>query len=51
MTETLASPETYERELAPLSLVNDAFPKLVLTTDRLRLGTTEQGASIENLVD
>lgn len=51
VTETLASPETYERELAPFSLVNDAFPKLVLTTDRLRLGTTEQGVRIENLVD
>ncbi len=51
VTETLASPETYERELAPFSLVNDAFPKLVLTTDRLRLGTTEQGVRIENPVD
>lgn len=51
VTETLASPETYERELAPFFLVNDAFPKLVLTTDRLRLGTTEQGVRIENPVD
>lgn len=51
VTETVVSPETYERELAPFALVNDAFPKIVLTADRYRLGTTEQGVRIENLVD
>lgn len=51
VTETVVSPETYERELAPFALVNDAFPKIVLIADRYRLGTTEQGVRIENLID
>lgn len=51
VTETMADPKTYERELAPFALVRDSFPKLVLTTDRMRLGVTEQGVRIENIID
>ena len=51
VTETLASSETYERELAPFALVHDSFPKIVLTTDRFRLGVTEKGVKIENAID
>lgn len=44
-------PEAFDRELAPFALVRDSFPKMVLTTDRVRLGITEQGVRIENLAD
>ena len=32
----LGSPETREREFRPLRMVQDAFPKIVLTMDELR---------------
>ena len=51
VTESLLSPETRERELKPFSLVNDSFPKIVLTSDRVGVGTTEDGVQIENLID
>lgn len=51
VTETLVNPETYERELAPFKLVRDSFPKMVLTMDRFRLGVTEDGVQIVNIVD
>ncbi len=51
VTETLVAPETFDRELAPFALVRDSFPKMVLTTDRVRLGITEQGVRIESLID
>lgn len=44
-------PEVFDREHAPFALVHDSFPKMVLTTDRVRLGITEQGVRIENLAD
>lgn len=44
-------PEAFDRELAPFAIVRDSFPKMVLTTDRVRLGITEQGVRIENLAD
>lgn len=44
-------PEVFDRELAPFALVRDSFPKVVLTADRVRLGITEQGVRIENLID
>ncbi len=51
VSETLGAPEVYERELKPFSLVADSFPKIVLVADRFRLGTTEQGVKIANIVD
>ena len=44
-------PEVFDRELVPFAIVRDSFPKMVLTTDRVRLGITEQGVRIENLAD
>lgn len=43
--------EVFDRELVPFAIVRDSFPKMVLTTDRVRLGITEQGVRIENLAD
>ena len=51
VTESLISPETRERELRAFSFVNDSFPKIVLTGDRMGIGTTEDGVKIENLID
>lgn len=51
VTDSLAAEHTFERELAPLRAVYDAFPKLVVTTDQLRLGTTGDGVRIVNIVD
>ena len=41
----------YDRELAPLRAIQDSFPKMVLTLDRFRTGTTEDGILIANLID
>lgn len=49
--ESLASEETYARELRPYERVRDSFPKLVLELGRYRLGTTETGVRIANLID
>lgn len=51
VTESIIAPETRERELRPFSLVKDSFPKIVLTGDRIGLGTTAEGIKIENLID
>jgi predicted AAA+ superfamily ATPase len=47
----LASEETRERELASLRMVKDHFEKIVLTTDVLFTGTSEDGIKIINLID
>ncbi|WP_232050921.1 ATP-binding protein [Arabiibacter massiliensis] len=51
VVDSLADPATYERELEPLRSLEDAFPRIVLTSDRLRVGTTEEGIRIVNVVD
>ena len=51
VTESMTEPQTYKRELAPLRAIDDAWPKLVITADRLNCGTTEDGISIVNVVD
>lgn len=51
VTDSLAAEHTFERELSPLRAVDDAFPKLVVTTDQLRVGTTDDGVRIVNIVD
>lgn len=51
VTESMAEPAVCERELAPFRLINDAWPKVVLTADRLSCGTTEQGFRIVNVID
>ena len=35
----------------PVQSLSDAFPKIVLTLDRFRLGTTSDGIEIRNIVD
>lgn len=51
VTETLKDEKTRERELAPLKAAKDHFEKIVLTTDVLFTGTTEDGIRIINLID
>ena len=51
VTETMLGEKTRERELTPLLAIRDAFPKMVLTLDRLGLGVTEEGIRVANTVD
>lgn len=39
------------RELAPLDLIGDSFPKVVLTLDHYRCGVTTNGVRVVNLLD
>lgn len=49
--ESLADEATYMRELAPLDLIGDSFPKVILTLDRYRCGVTTNGVRVVNLLD
>lgn len=51
VTETMLGEKTRERELTPLLTIRDAFPKMVLTLDRLGLGVTEEGIRVANTID
>ena len=51
VTETLKDEKTRERELAPLQAIKDHFEKIVLTTDVLFTGPTEDGIRVINLID
>ena len=51
VTETMLGEKTRERELTPLLAIRDAFPKMVLTLDRLGLGVTEEGIRVANTID
>jgi hypothetical protein len=51
VTETLKDEKTRARELAPLQAVKDHFEKIVLTTDVLFTGPTEDGIRVFNLMD
>ncbi len=42
---------TLERELSSFAGIDDSFPKLVLTRDKLHLGVTEKGVQVSDLVD
>lgn len=42
---------TLARELSALRAVHDAYPKYLVTTDRLHVGTTEDGIRIVNVAD
>lgn len=48
---SLLDDAVFERELAPLLKLADGFPKTILTLDRARLGTTENGIRVVNLID
>ena len=47
----MADEKTRERELASLNMVKDHFEKIVLTTDVLFTGTSENGIKIINIID
>ena len=49
--ESFPGEEVFEREVAPLREVKDAFPKIVLTLGLLHCGVTEDGIAVKNLVD
>ena len=50
MTESMQSPETRERELRPLRMIQDNYEKIVLTLDRFTLGNYE-GIKVINVLD
>lgn len=43
--------KTFAREIRPLTSINDSFPKYVVVKDHNRLGTTEQGIHIVDVLD
>lgn len=51
VSENLSSPETLERELAPLEAIGDSFPKTLLTLDRMHEGTTASGIVVADVRD
>ncbi len=48
---SVADEITLQRELEPLRRLTDAYPRLLLTTDRLGTGTTSEGIVITNICD
>ena len=50
VTESMQSPETRERELRPLRLINDNYEKLVLSMDRNFINSYD-GIKSLNLID
>jgi predicted AAA+ superfamily ATPase len=52
VTASMLDPQTRERELRPLRLMRDApGAKLVVTLDRMGLGTEEGGIEVRNALD
>lgn len=51
VSDALTAETTLERELSALRAVHDAYPKYLITTDRLHVGTTEDGIRIVNVAD
>lgn len=49
VTASMAAPETFEREMAPLRNLKDNYPKTVLTLDRLTLGNYD-GIMVKNIL-
>lgn len=50
VTESVASPETRERELRPLQMIADNYPKMILSMDHDFI-TSYEGIQSRNLVD
>ncbi len=50
VTEDLADPRTFERELLPLRALGDAFPKVVISTTGFREGMTDDGIHILSII-
>ena len=51
VSEALGDGAVFERELASLRAIRDSFPKMILTTDKLHLGTTKDGIQVVNLLE
>lgn len=51
VTQSMIEPSVLERELMPLKTIADAHPKMILTLDRIGLGTTPDGIRVVNLID
>ena len=51
VSQTILAEETYAREVEPLEAIRDSFPKVIITLDRVGLGTTKTGIKIVNAVD
>lgn len=51
VSQSVLDEGTYQREIAPLEAISDAFPKVLLVADRWRLGTTESGIEIKSILD
>lgn len=51
VVESMTDQRTYERELAPFARIADSFPKMVLTADAMRAGTTETGVAVRDVRD
>lgn len=51
VSESLLGEQVRQREIEPLEAIGDSFPKVILTLDRIGLGTTESGIRIVNIID
>ena len=51
VSQSVLDEGTYQREIAPLEAISDAFPKVLLVADHWRLGTTESGIEIKSVLD
>ncbi len=50
VTTTMLEPSTFNREMTPLKVINDNYPKYILTNDNIGLGNYE-GINVINIVD
>ena len=51
VSELITNEDTRKREIEALRDIGDSYPKVILTTDILQTGTTEDGIKIVNLID
>ena len=51
VSQSVLDEGAYQREIAPLEAISDAFPKVLLVADHWRLGTTESGIEIKSVLD
>ncbi|WP_162011792.1 ATP-binding protein [Streptococcus sp. S784/96/1] len=51
VSETTLAPETLERELRPLEIIKDHFPKYLLTMDTIQPSANYNGIEKKNIID
>lgn len=51
VNDKMDTTKTYQRELSVLQQIHDSHRKIILTTDELLVGTTEDGINILSLID